>query len=77
MTYGLAQVGRPMPFRASLVAFFGMWITMMVAIMPPGAAPSVVGQGIRARPARSAAVGALAFACSYLAVWTLSGVVPL
>jgi hypothetical protein len=54
-TYGLAQVGRAMPFRSSLVAFFGMWITMMVAMMPPSAAPGVVGQGIRARPARSAA----------------------
>jgi predicted metal-binding membrane protein len=77
MTYGLAQVGSAMPFSSSVTGFFGMWITMMAAMMLPSVGPSVSRHQIGAPPARSAAVGTIAFASSYLAVWTLSGMVAL
>jgi predicted metal-binding membrane protein len=53
-----------------LFAFFiGLWISMMVAMMLPGAAPAVLrrmgARGVRAVPL---------FVLSYLAVWTLVGV---
>src|SRR5260221_6076223 len=51
--------------------FAAAWVTMMAAMMLPGAAPTV------ARHARMAGTmsAALPFAGSYLAIWALAGVV--
>ena len=51
--------------------FAAAWVTMMAAMMLPGAAPAV------ARHARTAGNGraALPFVGSYLAIWALAGVV--
>ena len=51
--------------------FAAVWVTMMAAMMLPGAAPAVARHA-RARGQMSAA---LLFAGSYLAVWALLGVV--
>src|SRR5512146_995498 len=50
--------------------FTAAWVTMMAAMMLPGAAPAI------ARHARlsGTAWAALPFAASYLAIWTLAGV---
>src|SRR5713226_8875554 len=49
--------------------FIALWVSMMVAMMLPGAAPAVLRRvgagGVRAVPL---------FVLSYLAVWTLVGV---
>lgn len=49
--------------------FAAAWVTMMAAMMLPGAAPAV------ARAARAGGVRAALFAGSYLAVWALAGAV--
>ncbi|HAC47044.1 MAG TPA: hypothetical protein DCF65_13415 [Chloroflexi bacterium] len=53
----------------SFAFFVALWVSMMVAMMLPGAAPAVLrrahGSGVRAVPL---------FVGSYLAVWTLVGV---
>ena len=57
--------------RLGLFAFFvALWVSMMAAMMLPGAAPAVLRRahasgGVRAVPL---------FVWSYLAVWTLVGV---
>src|SRR5260370_7731395 len=54
----------------SLAFFMALWVAMMAAMMLPGAAPAVLrsahARGVRAVPL---------FVGSYLAVWTLVGVV--
>jgi predicted metal-binding membrane protein len=53
----------------SFTFFAALWVSMMVAMMLPGAAPAVL------RRARAAGVRAMPlFVGSYLAVWTLVGV---
>jgi predicted metal-binding membrane protein len=54
----------------SFAFFVALWVTMMAAMMLPGAAPAVL-RGVHATGRLSA--GAL-FVASYLAVWTLLGV---
>ena len=51
--------------------FTAVWVTMMAAMMLPGAAPAVA----RHARARGQVSAALLFAGSYLAVWALLGVV--
>ena len=51
--------------------FTAVWVTMMAAMMLPGAAPAVA----RHARARGQAGAALLFAGSYLAVWALLGIV--
>src|SRR5262245_43147284 len=54
----------------SFAFFVALWVTMMAAMMLPGAAPAVL-RGVHATGRLSA--GAL-FVASYLAVWALVGV---
>ncbi len=76
MVAGLADVGRAMPFDQGAPLFFGMWITMMVAMMFPTIAPVVALHHMVMRR-RGAGVGMTAvFAGGYLAVWAALGVVP-
>jgi predicted metal-binding membrane protein len=51
--------------------FAAAWVTMMAAMMLPGAAPAVVRRARMSGTAHAAP----AFACSYLLVWALAGVV--
>jgi predicted metal-binding membrane protein len=51
--------------------FAAAWVTMMAAMMLPGAAPAVARRARESGTARAAAP----FAGSYLAVWALAGVV--
>jgi predicted metal-binding membrane protein len=57
--------------RGSFWFFAAAWVTMMAAMMLPGAAPAVVRHA-RARGRGSAAA---LFAGSYLGVWALAGIV--
>jgi predicted metal-binding membrane protein len=54
----------------SFAFFVALWVSMMTAMMLPGAAPAVV----RRAQASGRARAALLFVGSYLAVWTLVGV---
>ena len=54
----------------SFAFFVALWVAMMAAMMLPGAAPSVV-RSAQARGVRTVPL----FVLSYLAVWTLVGVV--
>jgi len=62
-----ANMGVATPL-GSFAFFVGLWVPMMAAMMPPGAAPAVLGRahagGVRTVPM---------FIVSYLAVWTLVG----
>ena len=51
--------------------FAAAWVTMMAAMMLPGATPAIARQAQMAGQARAA----LPFAVSYLAIWALAGVV--
>ena len=51
--------------------FAAAWVTMMAAMMLPGAAPAVARHARLSGKARAA----LPFAGSYLAIWALAGVV--
>ena len=55
----------------SFAFFVGVWVSMMAAMMLPGATPAVAR---RAR-AEGAVRAVLVFAGSYLAVWALAGLV--
>src|SRR6201987_3917256 len=65
MDMGVAT--RPGPFGF----FAAVWVTMMAAMMLPGAAPAVVRYARKTGKAGAA----LPFAGSYLAIWALAGVV--
>jgi predicted metal-binding membrane protein len=54
----------------SFAFFVALWVTMMAAMMLPGAAPAVVRHAHASRRVRAAPL----FVGSYLAVWTLVGV---
>jgi predicted metal-binding membrane protein len=54
----------------SFAFFTGMWVSMMAAMMLPGAASALLRRDHPTGPVRAA----LAFVGSYLAVWTLVGV---
>jgi predicted metal-binding membrane protein len=54
----------------SFASFAGLWVSMMAAMMLPGAAPAVSGCVRAGGRVRDVAL----FAASYLAVWTLVGV---
>jgi predicted metal-binding membrane protein len=56
--------------RLGSVAFFGgMWLSMMAAMMLPGAVPAVAGRARLSGRLRATPI----FVLSYLAVWTLVG----
>jgi predicted metal-binding membrane protein len=58
--------------RPGTFAFFAaVWVTMMAAMMLPGAAPAVVRRAQLTGKMRAA----LPFAVSYLAIWALAGIV--
>jgi predicted metal-binding membrane protein len=61
----------PQSELGSFAFFIGVWVLMMAAMMLPGAAPAV-SRFVRAR---GRALAAPVFAGSYLAVWTLVGLV--
>jgi predicted metal-binding membrane protein len=54
----------------SFAFFVALWVTMMAAMMLPGAAPAVVRRAHAGGRPRAVAL----FVASYLAVWTLVGV---
>jgi predicted metal-binding membrane protein len=54
----------------SIPSFVALWVTMMAAMMLPGAAPAVVRRAHASGRMRAAAL----FVGSYLGVWTLVGV---
>jgi predicted metal-binding membrane protein len=54
----------------SFTFFLALWISMMAAMMLPGAAPVVVSRAHASGGVRSVAL----FVASYLAVWTFVGV---
>ena len=64
MDMGVAT--RPGPFGS----FAAMWVTMMAAMMLPGAAPAVARRAAASGTVRAA----LAFTGCYLGVWALTGV---
>jgi predicted metal-binding membrane protein len=64
MDMGVAT--RPGPFGS----FAAMWVTMMAAMMLPGAAPAVARRAAASGTVRAA----LLFTGSYLGVWALTGV---
>lgn len=64
MDMGVAT--RPGPFGP----FAAMWVTMMAAMMLPGAAPAIT----RHAAARGTVLAALLFTGCYLGVWALAGV---
>ncbi|HEY2551358.1 MAG TPA: DUF2182 domain-containing protein [Streptosporangiaceae bacterium] len=53
----------------SLGFFAAAWVTMMAAMMLPGAAPAIGRRAALTGTTRAAAL----FACSYLAVWAVAG----
>src|ERR687894_2934148 len=55
----------------SLAFFFALWVSMMAAMMLPGATPAVLRHAHASGRVRSVPL----FVVSYLAVWTLFGVV--
>jgi predicted metal-binding membrane protein len=54
----------------SFAFFIAVWLSMMAAMMLPGAAPAVLRRARAGGRVRAVPV----FVCSYLAVWTLVGV---
>jgi len=54
----------------SFASFVALWVSMMAAMMLPGAAPAVLSRAHASGRVRAAPL----FAASYLAVWTLVGV---
>jgi predicted metal-binding membrane protein len=77
MVDGLAQVGRAMPFTTGLLSFLGMWFTMMLAMMLPAVAPTLVRHRSDARQSGQRAVSTWVFGSAYFAIWALSGTVAL
>ena len=76
MGVGLGTVAMAMmPVDAGV--FVTMWVTMMVAMMFPTIAPVVLLHRMVMRRASAGPATSVAFAAGYLAVWTLSGLVPL
>ena len=54
--------------------FIGMWVTMMVAMMFPSAAPMVVAHARLSRARRQGPLAVPVFVGGYLLVWTIVGV---
>ncbi len=77
MTTGLGQVGTHMANNMSLLAFMGMWLGMMAAMMLPAIGPVVLAQRMVVRARGEGTLTSVAFVASYLAVWLLIGLVPL
>lgn len=76
MTMGLSTVGMAMmPVDAGV--FAAMWVTMMVAMMFPTIAPVVLLHRMVMQRAGAGLGTSVAFVAGYLAVWVLSGAVPL
>src|SRR6202162_963614 len=77
MITGLGQVGTHMPNTMGSLAFMGMWLGMMAAMMLPAIGPVVLAQQMVVRSRGEGALPSVAFVASYLAVWLLIGLAPL
>lgn len=77
MVSGLGQVGEREPNDMGALVFWGMWITMMVAMMFPTIAPMVLTHRmvVRRRGEGSHTTGV--FVAGYLVVWSAIGVLPM
>jgi predicted metal-binding membrane protein len=76
MSLGLGSAGTAMmPLDAGL--FLAMWVTMMVAMMFPTIAPVVLLHRMVMRRSGAGVSTTVAFTAGYLAVWAVSGLVPL
>lgn len=70
---GMAAAGPDLTMGRSAPLFFAMWVSMMVAMMFPAAAPMIT---MYARTQRSKGNGATTlFVASYLILWVIFGVV--
>jgi predicted metal-binding membrane protein len=77
MITGLGQVGTHMPNTMGSLAFMGMWLGMMAAMMLPAIGPVLLAQRMVVRSRGEYALTSVAFVASHLAVWLLIGLVPL
>ena len=77
MTQGLVQVGRAMPFASGVGAFTTMWVIMMAAMMFPTISQTVLSHRLQARERGEGAFATVSFVAGYMAIWTLTGFVPL
>jgi predicted metal-binding membrane protein len=77
MVQGSASVGAAMPFDAGVLVLLGMWTTMMVGMMFPTIAPIVLLHRMVLRRCGAGAAPTVGFVAGYLAIWAVSGVVPL
>src|SRR6202140_292966 len=77
MITGLGQVGTHMANTMGSLAFMGMWLGMMAAMMLPAIGPVVLAQRMVVRDRGEGALPSVAFVASYLGVWLLIGLLPL
>lgn len=77
MVQGFAWVGTAMPFDMGTAVFLGMWATMMVAMMFPTIAPIVLLHRMVMRRQGRGLAATVAFGGGYLAIWSVTGLVPL
>ena len=73
----MALIGAPMSMSMSAPLFMATWLTMMVAMMFPAVAPMVLAHRMVTRHRGETALSSGVFMAGYLAVWTISGLVPL
>jgi predicted metal-binding membrane protein len=76
MVMGLGQIGWLGQGDMGPIVFFGMWVTMMVAMMLPTIAPMVLAHLAVTRQRQRGAQATLAFVAGYLLVWSAIGLVP-
>jgi predicted metal-binding membrane protein len=77
MVTGLGQVGGQMANTIAIPLFLAMWVTMMVAMMFPTIVPMVLAHRMVVRKRGEGARASVAFVAGYIAIWTVSGSVPL
>src|SRR5689334_20424043 len=77
MVMGLGQIGWLAEGDMSAVVFLSMWVTMMVAMMLPAVAPTVLAHLAITRRLGRGIVPTLVFVAGYLLVWSAIGAVPL
>jgi predicted metal-binding membrane protein len=77
MVQGFASVRQGMQFDMGAPVFLAMWTTMMVAMMFPTIAPIVLLHRMVLRRQHRGISATLSFAGGYLAIWAVTGLVPL
>lgn len=77
MAMGLGQLGTRVQGPMGAVAFLAMWVTMMVAMMLPAVAPTVLAHLAVARRRGDGFVPTLEFVAGYFVAWSAIGVAPL